>query len=56
MNGLSRQEDGSHSMADAGSAQEYQDNEFRDELGVSNSTHPPVVLLSTICGAAKIGK
>ena len=27
-------------MANSGSAQEYQDNDFSDELGVSDPTHP----------------
>ena len=40
MNGLSSQVDGSRSLADAESAQEYKDNDFRDELEVSAPTHP----------------
>ena len=40
MNGLSRQGDGSHSHADGESAQDNQDNEFRDELNSSDPAHP----------------
>ena len=40
MNGMSRQVDGPRSMADSESAQEYQDNEFSDELGMSDPAHP----------------
>ena len=40
MNGLSRLGDGSRSSANLGSALEYQDIEFRDEVGLSDPTHP----------------
>ena len=40
MNGMSRQVDGPRSLADTESAQEYQDDEFSDELGLSDPTHP----------------
>ena len=63
MNGMSRQVDGSRSTADPGSAQEYQDKEFNDEVSVSDPSHPlfPTCLLSKtaadhMCGAAKIGR
>ena len=39
-NGMSRQEDGPRSMADVESAQEYQDDDFSDELGLSDPPHP----------------
>ena len=40
MNGMSRQADGPRSRADEVSAQEYQDKEFSDELGLSAPPHP----------------
>ena len=40
MNGMSRQVDGPCSRADEVSAQEYQDDEFNDELGLSAPPHP----------------
>ena len=40
MNGMSRQADGPRSIADKESAQEYQDDEFNDELGLSAPPHP----------------
>ena len=40
MNGMSRQVDGPRSRADEVSAQEYQDDEFNDELGLSAPPHP----------------
>ena len=55
--------DGSRSQANTRLAQEYQDNDFGDELSVSNSTHPlfPAYLWSssaavTVSGAAKTGR
>ena len=63
MNGMSRQVNGLRSIADSGSAQEYQDNEFSDELGVSDPAHPlfPACLFSSSAtdhmrGAAKTGR
>ena len=40
MNGMSRQEDGPRSVADTESTPEYQDDEFRDEVGLSDPLHP----------------
>ena len=54
MNEMSRQISGSRDMADPGSAQEYQDNEFSDELDVFLQLRYPIVALATYMEQPKL--
>ena len=53
MNGMSRQGRRISLEADSESAQEYQDSEFSDELGLSDPTHP--LFPTCLCPATATG-